>query len=102
MFEMQTGTNMSVNSGQTLLDFSGVSMTFPDGTKALDDVSLSVRAGEFVTVVGPSGCGKSTLLRIASNLETNTGGTCTVDRDSIGYVFQDAYLDAMENGAKER
>lgn len=92
MFEMQTGTNMSTHSGPTLLDFSSVSMTFPDGTKALEDVSLSVNAGEFVTVVGPSGCGKSTLLRIASNLESNTGGTCTVDRGSIGYVFQDATL----------
>jgi len=92
MFEMQTGANMSNTSGQTLLDFSSVSMTFPDGTRALDNVSLSVNAGEFVTVVGPSGCGKSTLLRIASNLESNTGGTCSVDRDSIGYVFQDATL----------
>jgi NitT/TauT family transport system ATP-binding protein len=67
-------------------------MTFDDGTRALDNVSLSINAGEFVTVVGPSGCGKSTLLRIASNLETNTGGTCSIDRDSIGYVFQDATL----------
>jgi NitT/TauT family transport system ATP-binding protein len=67
-------------------------MTFDDGTKALDNVSLSINAGEFVTVVGPSGCGKSTLLRIASNLEANTGGTCTIDRNSIGYVFQDATL----------
>ncbi|MSZ54902.1 MAG: ATP-binding cassette domain-containing protein [Actinobacteria bacterium] len=67
-------------------------MTFPDGTKALEEVSLNVAAGEFVTVVGPSGCGKSTLLRIASNLEENSTGICSVDRDSIGYVFQDASL----------
>lgn len=75
-----------------LLAFESVGMTFPDGTKALEDVTFSVSPGEFVTVVGPSGCGKSTLLRIASNLEKNTAGTCSVDRDSIGYVFQDATL----------
>ena len=75
-----------------LLDFENVGMTFPDGTHALRNISFSVNAGEFVTVVGPSGCGKSTLLRIASNLEQNTAGTCRVDRNSIGYVFQDATL----------
>jgi ABC-type glutathione transport system ATPase component len=47
------------------LRFDHVSMIFPDGTHAVDDVSLSVKLGEFVTIVGPSGCGKSTLLRIA-------------------------------------
>ncbi|MCU0260487.1 MAG: ATP-binding cassette domain-containing protein, partial [Ilumatobacteraceae bacterium] len=60
-------------------------MVFPDGTKALDDVTFSVDAGEFVTVVGPSGCGKSTLLRIASGLTKATTGWCRVDRESIGY-----------------
>ncbi len=67
-------------------------MTFPDGTHALDDVSFGVSRGEFVTVVGPSGCGKSTLLRIASGLTPQTAGTCGIDRNSIGYVFQDATL----------
>ena len=79
-------------SASALLSFNNVSMTFDEGTKALENVSFSINAGEFVTVVGPSGCGKSTLLRIASNLEANTGGTCSIDRNSIGYVFQDATL----------
>ena len=97
VFDMQTGTNMTDTPSLALLDFDNVSMTFPDGTKALDNISFSVNAGEFVTVVGPSGCGKSTLLRIASHLEANTGGTCSVDRDSIGYVFQDPTLMAWRN-----
>ena len=74
------------------LSFRNVSMTFPEGTHALDNVSFDVSPGEFVTVVGPSGCGKSTLLRIASGLTRQTEGTCDVDRDSIGYVFQDPTL----------
>jgi NitT/TauT family transport system ATP-binding protein len=74
------------------LVFDQVSMVFPDGTHALDDVSVSVSRGELVTIVGPSGCGKSTLLRIASGLTPQTAGRCDVDRDSLGYVFQDATL----------
>ena len=74
------------------LSFDGVSMTFPDGTHALSETTFQVSEGEFVTVVGPSGCGKSTLLRIASGLTTPTAGTVTVDRRSVGYVFQDPTL----------
>ncbi len=74
------------------LTFDGVDMVFPDGTHALAEVSFDIRPGEFVTVVGPSGCGKSTLLRIASGLETESGGAVQVDRSNIGFVFQDATL----------
>lgn len=74
------------------LSFDGVTKTFPDGTQALQRTDLSVRPGEFVAVVGPSGCGKSTLLRIASGLTNATTGTVTVDKSSLGYVFQDATL----------
>ncbi|WP_294181379.1 ABC transporter ATP-binding protein [uncultured Schumannella sp.] len=81
-----------VATGEPLLDFENVEMTFPNGTVALHSVDLKVRRGEFVTVVGPSGCGKSTLLRIASGLERASDGTATLDTDRIGYVFQDATL----------
>ncbi len=74
------------------LIFHNVSMVFPDGTEALRDISFSVKPSEFVTVVGPSGCGKSTLLRIASGLMEPTGGSVDVDRQQLGYVFQDATL----------
>ncbi len=45
---------------------------------ALDNVSLTVHEGEFVSLVGPSGCGKTTLLRIIAGLETPTAGTLTM------------------------
>ena len=74
------------------LAFDGIGMTFPDGTEALRHITFSVDKGEFITVVGPSGCGKSTMLRIASGLLEPTAGSVEVDRDRLGYVFQDATL----------
>jgi NitT/TauT family transport system ATP-binding protein len=88
-----TTTNHSdTRTGVAALEFSGIGMTFPDGTETLRDVSFAVDRGEFVTIVGPSGCGKSTLLKIASGLLAQSEGTVQVDRDRIGYVFQDATL----------
>jgi NitT/TauT family transport system ATP-binding protein len=75
-----------------LLAFDAVSKTFPDGTRAIDTVSLTVRAGEMVAIVGPSGCGKSTLLRLASRLTTPTRGEIRCSDANLGYVFQDATL----------
>ena len=88
----ESSSTATIERSDAALKFEHLSMVFSDGTHALDDVSFSVRQGEFVTVVGPSGCGKSTLLRVASGLEENASGTCEVDRESIGYVFQDATL----------
>lgn len=86
------GRQEGITATRAPLGFERISMTFPDGTQALQDVSFTVSPGEFVTVVGPSGCGKSTLLRIASGLTAHTSGEVRVDRSSLGYVFQDATL----------
>jgi NitT/TauT family transport system ATP-binding protein len=66
-------------------------LKYPDGTQALLDTSVSVAAGEFVSIVGPSGCGKSTLLRMASGLIANTTGTLS-RTGTVQFVFQDSTL----------
>ena len=85
-------TDSAPATTSTLLDFQNVQLTYPNGTIALSGVDLTVKRGEFVTVVGPSGCGKSTLLRIASGLESSSEGISTVNTKRVGYVFQDATL----------
>ena len=54
--------------------FDGVTKVYPDGTLAVDDLSLEVADGEFVVLVGPSGCGKTTALRMVAGLEQITSG----------------------------
>ncbi|MGE0747440.1 MAG: ABC transporter ATP-binding protein [Rhodospirillales bacterium] len=57
---------------------------------AVDDVSLSIAAGEFVCLVGPSGCGKSTLIRILAGLETPDSGNVRID--SSGWAVENAMV----------
>jgi NitT/TauT family transport system ATP-binding protein len=83
---------MTASTTSPTLVLDGVGMRFPTGTVALTDVGLSLRPGDFVSVVGPSGCGKSTLLRLASGLETATSGSITVTATATSYVFQDPTL----------
>ena len=75
-----------------LLTMSGAGVFFPTGTMALNAVTLSVAAGEFLSVVGPSGCGKSTLLRVAAGLLAPTEGTLERGAGRVGFVFQDPTL----------
>ncbi|MCM3924960.1 ABC transporter ATP-binding protein [Frankia sp. AiPs1] len=87
-----TAAGGATGTGAPALHFAGVRKRFRDGTVALTDTDLTIRPGEFVSIVGPSGCGKSTLLRIASGLDEATDGTVEVASTNVGYVFQDATL----------
>ncbi|NCC25491.1 MAG: putative 2-aminoethylphosphonate ABC transporter ATP-binding protein [Deltaproteobacteria bacterium] len=83
------------------LDVRNVTKTF-GRFRALDDVSFSVSAGEFVTILGPSGCGKTTILRVIAGLEKQDAGSIhirghdvgilPVSRRNIGIVFQNYAL----------
>ncbi|MEO6823021.1 MAG: ABC transporter ATP-binding protein [Candidatus Nanopelagicales bacterium] len=61
-------------------------------TVALDGLDLSVRRGEFITLVGASGCGKSTLLNILAGLDRPTAGSVEVRAERVALMFQDATL----------
>jgi len=77
---------------ESLIDLSGVGMTYEATSgpvEALADISLTVGAGEFVSLVGPSGCGKSTLLRIVAGLRPATVGNVTVAGQAVRQPIPD-------------
>lgn len=90
-----------------ILKFDKVSKYYPNGVHALNQVSLEVMEGEFVSVIGPSGSGKSTLLRAINRLIPISGGTVWLDgqvvselhgkklreqRRKVGMIFQNYNL----------
>ncbi|MDT5389439.1 MAG: osmoprotectant transport system ATP-binding protein [Mycobacterium sp.] len=87
-----------------MISFDGVTKKYPDGTVAVDELSLDVPDGTLAVFVGPSGCGKTTSMRMINRMIDPTSGTLTVDgkdvtkvdpvklRLGIGYVIQSAGL----------
>jgi ABC-type sugar transport system ATPase subunit len=80
------------------LTLTGLTLTYPNGTRAVNEIHLAIGDGEFLAILGPSGCGKSSLLRLVAGLETPTSGTIAMagrdvtrlepkDRD-VAMVFQ--------------
>ena len=62
------------DAGAPVVSLAHVSKRFSNGTLALEDMSLDIRKGDFISLLGPSGCGKSTALRILAGLGDATGG----------------------------
>ena len=87
-----------------MIRFEEVSKVYPDGRRAVDEITFAVAEGECVVLVGPSGCGKTTTLKLANRLIEPTAGrvlvngrdTRTADpialRRGIGYVIQEVGL----------
>src|SRR5262249_59853808 len=100
--EMSPVASASAEPDQPYLRLQGVSKVYAtrDGAvRALDQVSVSERRGEFLSILGPSGCGKSTLLMIAAGLLPTSSGAVMVNgkpvtapRTDIGIVFQSPLL----------
>src|ERR1700727_561553 len=88
-------------SKDAAVTFDGVTKTFGE-VKALDQVSLKIGRGEFMTLLGPSGCGKTTLLKLAAGFLAPDGGTVAIDgkcvndvptyKREIGMMFQNYAL----------
>jgi len=88
------------STARPVVEVDGLEKTFGSGesaVRALEDIDLTIRQGEFVSLIGPSGCGKSTLLRLIGDLTSPSAGRVLVngkpaararlDRD-YGMVFQ--------------
>ncbi len=92
---------------EPIIEFRGVSKTYPTGTHALEDVNIRITAGEFVFIVGSSGAGKSTFMKLIMREEKANTGLIRVNgfnlttmprkqvpmlRRTMGIVFQDFRL----------
>ncbi len=79
--------------GQRPIALHQVDKIYGNGTVALQGVNLTIRPGEFVSLVGPSGCGKSTVLRLIAGLSEVSQGTLEgASHRELAFVFQDAAL----------
>ncbi|MFC3801182.1 ABC transporter ATP-binding protein [Cohnella sp. GCM10012308] len=92
--ERAAGPNSNFNVKANAISIKDCSLTFGN-VRVLNQVSLDIRSGEFMSILGPSGCGKSTLLRlILGLLSPDDGGGIVhhVPREEIGIVFQKPVL----------
>ncbi|MCD6055530.1 MAG: potA [Gammaproteobacteria bacterium] len=80
---------------KNIIELHGISKSY-DGQMILDDINLTVRDGEFLTLLGPSGCGKTTLLRMLAGLEKPSSGKILIDgRDAAGLDPQERHVNTV-------
>ncbi len=75
-----------------MIEANGVTRTYLSGGRpltVLEDITLTIRPGEFVAIVGPSGSGKTTLLGLLAGLDLPTRGTVRVDGSDLGALDED-------------
>jgi lipoprotein-releasing system ATP-binding protein len=107
------------DNGSFIIQARGLTKVYMNGVevRALDDVDLDIKRGEFLSIIGPSGSGKSTLLHMIGILDTPSSGSITIDgkvvtemsekdrsrvrNEVLGFIFQYHHLmpdfDALEN-----
>ena len=68
--------------GDNIIEIKGITKVF-DGVTVIDNISLGIKRGQFVTLLGPSGCGKTTLLRMIAGFETPTEGEIYIEGQPI-------------------
>lgn len=66
-----------------IIEVKNVTKIFEDGVTVIDDMNLSIKRGQFVTLLGPSGCGKTTLLRIIAGFDTPTKGSIYIENEDV-------------------
>jgi phosphonate transport system ATP-binding protein len=100
-----------------MIELKHVDKIYPNGYKALSDINLTVKDGEFVSIIGLSGAGKSTLIRCINRMHDIQAGQILVDgvdisrlkgkalraeRRNIGMIFQSFNLDQAGQRLQER
>lgn len=76
---------VGVEKFDKIIEVRGVTKVY-DGVTVVDNINLSIKRGDFVTLLGPSGCGKTTLLRMIAGFETPTSGQIFLDKEDVTYV----------------